>query len=49
MELRQRAMNQLGDRFDLKEFHNIVLGQGALPLGILERIVDEWIETELAS
>jgi uncharacterized protein (DUF885 family) len=45
MELRQRAMDQLGDEFDIKEFHNLVLGQGALPLEILERLVDEWIET----
>ncbi len=44
LELRQRAMDQLGDRFDLKEFHNVVLANGSLPLGILERLVDEYIE-----
>ena len=44
LELRQRAMDQLGDRFDLKEFHNVVLANGSLPLGMLERLVDEYIE-----
>jgi uncharacterized protein (DUF885 family) len=43
LELRQRAMDQLGDRFDLKEFHNVVLGNGCLPLSVLERLVDEYI------
>jgi uncharacterized protein (DUF885 family) len=47
LELRQRAMDQLGDRFDLKEFHNVVLGDGPLPLSILERLVDEYIAAEL--
>jgi uncharacterized protein (DUF885 family) len=46
LELRQRAMEQLGDRFDLKEFHNVVLGNGSLPLSILERLVDEYIEAK---
>jgi uncharacterized protein (DUF885 family) len=44
LELRQRAMDQLGDRFDLKEFHNVVPGNGNVPLSILERLVDEHIE-----
>jgi uncharacterized protein (DUF885 family) len=43
LELRQRAMDQLGDRFDLKAFHNVILGNGTLPLGMLERLVDEYI------
>jgi uncharacterized protein (DUF885 family) len=43
LELRQRAMDALGDNFDLKEFHRVVLGNGALPLEILEQVVDEWI------
>jgi prolyl oligopeptidase len=42
-ELRARSKQELGDKFDIKEFHDIVLLSGALPLDILERNVDEWI------
>lgn len=42
-ELRERASRELGPKFDLKEFHEVVLGEGALPLDILERNVDQWI------
>ena len=45
LELRQRAMDQLGDEFDIKQFHNVVLGNGSLPLGLLEQVVDEYIES----
>ncbi|MBE9473713.1 MAG: DUF885 family protein, partial [Chloroflexi bacterium] len=43
LELRQRTMDALGDQFDIKEFHNIVIGNGSLPLEILERLVDDYI------
>ncbi|MCP4601875.1 MAG: DUF885 domain-containing protein [Proteobacteria bacterium] len=43
VELRERAKNALGDRFDIREFHNVVLRHGALPLSLLERVVNEWI------
>jgi len=47
LELRQRAKDKLGDRFDLNEFHNVVLGNGSLPLEILERVVDDYIARKL--
>ncbi len=45
LELRERAKTKLGDRFDIKEFHRVILQHGSAPLEILERIVDEWIES----
>jgi uncharacterized protein (DUF885 family) len=43
LELRERARRELGDRFDLKAFHAVVLENGGVPLTILEQLVDEWI------
>lgn len=48
LELRERARAELGDAFDIKEFHNVVLTNGGVPLDILERIVDDWITSKLA-
>jgi uncharacterized protein (DUF885 family) len=42
-ELRERARRELGDRFDIRAFHDEVLGAGALPLDVLEKRVDAWI------
>ncbi len=44
-ELRTRAETELGDRFDVREFHTQVLMDGALPLSLLEAKIDAWIES----
>lgn len=48
-ELRGKATTELGDKFDLREFHDVVLGQGAVPLDILEAQVNRWIEEKKTS
>jgi uncharacterized protein (DUF885 family) len=45
-ELRQRAQAALGDKFSLPEFHAVVLGDGTLPLALLEDKVNHWIATK---
>jgi uncharacterized protein (DUF885 family) len=47
-ELRARAEQELGGRFDIRRFHDAVLEQGAVPLDLLERHVDTWIAAEKA-
>jgi uncharacterized protein (DUF885 family) len=47
-ELRARAAKELGADFDLRRFHDEVLGAGALPLSLLEERIDRWIEREKA-
>jgi uncharacterized protein (DUF885 family) len=43
VELRRRAEAALGSKFDIRQFHDIVLGEGTLPLSLLEKKVDGWI------
>ncbi len=43
-ELRQKAAQALGDKFDLRAFHDLVLSEGAVPLFVLEEMVQEWME-----
>jgi uncharacterized protein (DUF885 family) len=44
--LRARAEAELGDRFDLRAFHDVVLSQGAMTLPMLAELVDRWIQEE---
>jgi uncharacterized protein (DUF885 family) len=46
--LRQQAEQDLAARFDIREFHGVVLGNGAVPLGILERLVSSWSQARAA-
>jgi len=48
LELREKAETELGDKFDIRAFHDVILGSGAVPLTILERMVDNWIAREQA-
>ena len=46
MELRQRARDAFGEDFDIRQFHELVLANGPVPLSILEEQVDAWIAAE---
>ena len=48
-ELRRRAETELGDKFDIRGFHDTVLGGGTVPLSILETQVDRWIAASKAN
>jgi uncharacterized protein (DUF885 family) len=49
LELRKRAEDQLGSKFDIKGFHDTILGRGQMPLDLLERRVDQWIAKQKAA
>ncbi len=48
-ELRKYATEQLGNRFDIREFHDHVLANGAVPLPILEKQIKDWVEEKKAA
>ena len=43
LDLREKAKKELGERFDLRKFHDVVLKNGAMPLTLLEQVVEEYI------
>jgi uncharacterized protein (DUF885 family) len=43
LELRQKAQHELGDKYSLPAFHDLVLGAGSVPLDVLGELVDNWI------
>jgi uncharacterized protein (DUF885 family) len=49
LRMRADAIARLGDRFDIKAFHDTVLGSGALPLPLLDRVVGSWAEEAAAA
>jgi uncharacterized protein (DUF885 family) len=46
LELRDRAQKALGDKFDIRAFHDQVIDSGALPLDVLEQRIDAWIASQ---
>jgi uncharacterized protein (DUF885 family) len=48
LQLRDEARQKLGDKYNLKHFDDVVLGQGSLPMAILQEVVDKWIDNTLA-
>ena len=48
LELREKARNAMGDAFDIRDFHDLVLRDGPVPLSILERKVDAMISAAQA-
>jgi uncharacterized protein (DUF885 family) len=49
LELRERAKGALGDRFDIRDFHDVVLKNGAVPLPVLEELIDAYIAAKKAA
>ena len=49
IDLRERAKSALGEKFDLKRFHDAILRDGAMPLAILDAKVERWIADQKAS
>jgi len=45
-ELRRHATTELGEKFDLREFHDVILRHGAVPLDVLEQLINEWIDEQ---
>ena len=43
LELREKARAELGEQFDIRAYHDVVLGNGAVPLNVLEDLVAEWV------
>ena len=46
LEIREKAQKALGDKFDIREFHEVVLKNGAVPLNVLAKYVDEYIASK---
>ncbi|MDG1949075.1 MAG: DUF885 domain-containing protein [SAR86 cluster bacterium] len=46
LELRTKAEKELGDKYDIKDFHYEVLKRGSVPLSVLESYINEWIESK---
>ncbi|HMH45889.1 MAG TPA: DUF885 family protein [Pyrinomonadaceae bacterium] len=48
VELREKAKKSLGDKFDIRQFHEVLLSNGSVPLDVLQELVDRWIKSKKA-
>ena len=46
LDLREEAKEQLGDKFDIREYHDVILAAGAVPLNVMEERVDSWVASK---
>ena len=49
LALREKAKKELGEKFDIRKFHDEVLGAGALPMDVLQTRIDAWIAAQKAA
>ena len=49
LSLRAKAKKALGEDFDIREFHDVILTNGVVPLDVLEKLVEDYIEAKKAS
>ena len=47
-ELPEKARKSLGDKFEIRQFHEVLLSNGSAPLDVLEELVDRWIKSKQA-
>ena len=47
LSLREEAKKKLGDKFDIREYHNVIIASGPVPLSIMEERVDAWVEGKM--
>jgi uncharacterized protein (DUF885 family) len=47
-ELREKTKKSLGDKFDIRQFHEVLLSNGSVPLDVLEELANRWIKSKQA-